>query len=100
MGAKKDAKIDIVNAVVLETGYPKKVVEDVVDSFIGVFQDKICDGTVYIRGFGEMRGVMEKRRYYDINMAQMDESVLPTVKFRPTNSFLNLVKHSQDKGSE
>jgi nucleoid DNA-binding protein len=102
MGSKKDAKLDIVNAVVLETGYSKENVENVVDSFLAVFQDKVSDGgRVYIRGFGQMTGIMQKKRYFDINQRAMDETIQPTIIFKPTSSFLNLVRHGQNgKGDE
>jgi nucleoid DNA-binding protein len=100
MGAKKDAKHDIINAIVLETGFTKDSVKTVVNSFLGILQDKICDETVYIRGFGQMRGIMQKKRYYDINQRCMEETVQPTVIFRPTTSFLNLIRHSRNGKEE
>ena len=96
VGAKKDHTKEIINAIVLETGYSIKSVEKIVDSFLAIYQDKISDGTVYLQGFGEMKAVIEKRRYYDINQGKMDETRLkPMVKFKPTVTFLNLIRHSQ-----
>jgi nucleoid DNA-binding protein len=102
MGVKRDAKIDIIKAIVLETGFTKENVSTVVDSFLGIFQDKVSDGkAVYIRGFGQMKSSTQKRRYYDINQRCIDETIQYTVRFRPTSSFLNLIRHSQNgKGDE
>jgi nucleoid DNA-binding protein len=100
MGPRRDAKHDIINDIVLETGFTKDSVKAVVNSFLGILQDKICDGTVYIRGFGQLKGIMQKKRYYDINQRCMEETVQPAVTFRPTISFLNLIRHSHNNGKE
>jgi nucleoid DNA-binding protein len=101
LGARKDAKLDIIKAIVLETGYTKKDVEAVVNSFLGIFQDRVSDGkTVFIRGFGQMKGVLQRKRYYDINQRCMDETIQPVVTFRPTNSFLNLIRQSQNSSGQ
>jgi len=101
MGARKDHKKLIINEIIKETGYSKKMVEAVIDSFIGIYTDKVSDGTVHIQGFGTMTAVMGQRRYYDINQRKMDETHLkPSVRFKPTNSFLNLIRHSQGRGKE
>jgi nucleoid DNA-binding protein len=99
MGPRRDGKHDIINDIVLETGLTIDSVKAVVNSFLGILQDKICDnGKVYIRGFGQIKGVMQKKRYYDINQRRMEETIQPTITFKPTNSFLNLIRHSHDNG--
>lgn len=100
MGNKRDATKDIVKDIILETGYAKKHVEDVVNSFLANFQERISDGSVYIKGFGEMIGFMETKKYFDINQRAMDEKTQPVVRFKPTNSFLRLVKISQENRGE
>jgi nucleoid DNA-binding protein len=92
---KHSDKRDIIRTIVLETGYAKEDVEKVVNSFISVFQDKASDGRVYIEGFGEMYAYMETKKFYNINLKSMDETVQPTVRFKPSLSFLRLVRHSQ-----
>lgn len=94
MGKHSD-KRDIIRTIVLETGFSKEDVENVVNSFISIFQDKASDGRVYIEGFGEMRCYLETKKFYNINLRSMDETVQPTVRFKPSMSFLRLVRHSQ-----
>jgi Bacterial DNA-binding protein len=90
----KDHTEDIVREVVLETGCSVEVVKKVLNSFIGVFTDKVSDGVVLIEGLGKMTAVMKQRRFYDINKNSMNETPLrPKIKFVPSDSFLNLVRH-------
>lgn len=93
---KRDEKQDIINAVVLETGYSRKDVKAIVNSFLGIYQDKISDGSVYIRGFGTMTAVMKERIYFDIHQRKMDKTTIrPSVKFKPHTTFLNLIRHTR-----
>jgi nucleoid DNA-binding protein len=92
---KHNDKRDIIRTIVLETGYATEDVEKVVNSFISIFQDKASDGRVYIEGFGEMYAYLERKKFYNINLRAMDETIQPTVRFKPSLSFLRLVRHSQ-----
>jgi len=93
---KRDHTTDIIDQIILETGYSRKNVEDIVNSFLGVYQDKISDGVVFLKGFGEMKAVMKQRKYYDINQRKTDQSrPRPSVKFKPTIAFLNLIRQCQ-----
>jgi nucleoid DNA-binding protein len=94
---KRDHTTEIIDQIILETGYGRKNVEAIVNSFLGIYQDKISDdGVVFLKGFGEMKAVMRQRKYYDINQRKTDQSTpRPSVKFKPTIAFLNLIKQSQ-----
>ena len=95
MTKRKNDQNDIINDVILTTAHSRELVIEVVEAFLSSYQNRVSEGTVYIQGFGEMRGTIAPRRYYDINNGGYGIAENSKVIFRPSEGFLNLVKHSR-----
>lgn len=87
-------KFDLVEKVARETGVSKKVAEEVINCAIAVVKEAVADGAkVSVRGFGTMEAVERapRRGYNIISMQTMDIPSTKTVRFRPSESFKEIL---------
>lgn len=94
-----DATVDdVLNMVVLETGFEKEPVEEIVKSFIKHLTDISSMKNTFIDGLGTFEGHVKERRYYDLNDGVNGKiAVRGRVKFIPSRNFIKLVETNRQE---